>query len=162
MNPEMLPLRDIHLPAPVGWWPPAPGWWIMAACIVAIAILLFVLRRRRRVPARPDPVALARRDLAALREDYARHGDPRRLAGELSVLMRRTLLSSSPRAEVAGVTGRAWLERLDARAGEPLFTCGPGQALLDAPYRPAADVDVPGLLAACARAIDGPSREAGT
>jgi hypothetical protein len=162
MNPESLPLRDIHPPAPVGWWPPAPGWWLVAACIVAVAVLLFVLRRRRRVPAEPDPVALARRDLAALREDYERHGDPRRLAGELSVLMRRTELSSSPRAEVAGVTGRAWLERLDARAGEPLFTRGPGRALADAPYRPTAEVDAPGLLAACARAIEGTTREAGT
>ncbi|HVS24646.1 MAG TPA: DUF4381 family protein, partial [Gammaproteobacteria bacterium] len=26
-----LPLRDIHLPGLISWWPPAPGWWIAAA-----------------------------------------------------------------------------------------------------------------------------------
>jgi hypothetical protein len=31
--------------------------------------------------------------------------------------------------------------------------------LIDAPYRPVADFDVPGLLAACQRAIDGPPGE---
>jgi hypothetical protein len=157
VNPESLPLRDIHLPGPVGWWPPAPGWWLVAALLV-IAVVL-VLRRRSPVNPRPDPVALACRELAELRRDYERHGDASRLAAELSVLLRRTLLASDLREEVAGITGRAWLERLDARAGAPLFTEGPGRVLLDAPYRRGAEIDVPALLAACTRAIEGPSAE---
>ena len=41
MNPEELALRDIHLPAPVGWWPPAPGWWLLAGLMLAVIIWLF-------------------------------------------------------------------------------------------------------------------------
>ena len=32
-----LPLRDIHLPDAVSWWPPAIGWWLLAIIIVALA-----------------------------------------------------------------------------------------------------------------------------
>ena len=39
MNPSIdlsqLPLRDIHLPGPIGWWPPAVGWWLVAALVLA-------------------------------------------------------------------------------------------------------------------------------
>ena len=31
-------LRDIRLPDPVGWWPPAPGWWIFGGLIVAAVV----------------------------------------------------------------------------------------------------------------------------
>ena len=41
MNPAVdvsqLPLRDIHLPAAIGWWPPALGWWLLAALVLAAA-----------------------------------------------------------------------------------------------------------------------------
>lgn len=35
-------LRDIHLPDPVSWWPPAPGWWILA--IIVVTTLFFLSR----------------------------------------------------------------------------------------------------------------------
>ena len=35
MDPEQIPLRDLHLPEAIGWWPLAPGWWL----VIAIALV---------------------------------------------------------------------------------------------------------------------------
>jgi len=51
-DPSSIPLRDIHLPDPIGWWPPAPGWSIVLGLLVlASAGLAFALwhRHRRRL-----------------------------------------------------------------------------------------------------------------
>jgi hypothetical protein len=158
VNPESLPLKDIHLPAPVGWWPPAPGWWLLAAVVAVIAWWLW--RRTRRAPSGPAFRQLAVRELASIRADWEAHGDARRLAAELSVLLRRVALAEGAPRAVAGLTGQDWLAHLDARVGAPLFTDGPGRVLLDAPYRPAAQVDAEGLLAACLRLVEAPARDA--
>ena len=52
MNPDSLPLRDIHLPAPLGWWPLAPGWWIVGALVFALLIagLIWLWKRQNRQP----------------------------------------------------------------------------------------------------------------
>ena len=48
-------LRDIHLPAAPGWWPPAIGWWLLAIVVAgALAWMIWWLaaRWRRFRPAR--------------------------------------------------------------------------------------------------------------
>ena len=43
MDPEQIPLRDLHLPEAIGWWPLAPGWWLLIALgVVLLAYLLFL------------------------------------------------------------------------------------------------------------------------
>ena len=44
MEENALPLKDLHLPAEIGWWPLAPGWWgvIAVLAVVAAAVILWV------------------------------------------------------------------------------------------------------------------------
>ena len=84
--PLDLPLRDIHLPEPVSWWPPAPGWWLLAGLLILLAVgALLVWRWYRRGRLGRS----ARRALERVFVDYRHHGEPQRLLRELSVLLRR-------------------------------------------------------------------------
>ncbi len=158
MDPQAIPLRGLHLPEPVGWWPLAPGWWVLMAILVVTAGLLIRdwLRRRARSAARRK----ALRQLEESRAAYAYHGNPVILGSELSELLRRTMLAYAPRSEVAGLTGDAWLAWLDRDLDEPKFREGAGRSLLELPYRDpetlAGDVDVDGMLAAVRERLQTP------
>jgi hypothetical protein len=137
-DPAQLPLRDIHLPEGVSWWPPAPGWWILAGVLLLAGFGVWRWRRQHaRVRASAAYVAMQR--LHDLRAAYQRHDDPLQLVRELSILLRRMSISASGREESAGLTGEAWLQYLDSRLPEKPFTRGCGRVLIDAPYRQAID-----------------------
>lgn len=140
MDPQQIPIRDLHLPEAIGWWPPAPGWWILAA-LLAVALgwgLLRLAAMRARGRARRHALA----ELDRLLDAYEADGDAARFAAGVSALLRRTMLAYAPRAEVAGLTGEDWLAWLDRDLAVPQFTAGPGRRLVDLPYR-APDADVP-------------------
>lgn len=160
-----LQLRDVHLPEPISWWPPAPGWWLLMLVASFITVIIwkvyqwYKIKRLRR---------LALRELDKFEASYRQHQDSTRLAAELSILLRRFALliakrSSStteqhsspcvrkwlffdshgrryeidgnPCLEVAGLTGEAWLGFLDKDLADPLFSQGPGRVLLTLPFQ---------------------------
>ena len=150
MDPTQIPLRDLHLPEMIGWWPLAPGWWFLIVLVVAgLGYLLYRLFAKwRRNAAR----RIALRELSRIQKEY-RHGvDEISLAIELSELLRRTMLAYAPRNEVAGLTGDSWLRWLDRGLDDKPFSEGSGQDVESLPYRSrdaiADDVDVEGLLKA--------------
>ncbi len=61
-------LRDIHLPEPVTFWPPAPGWWFILLLILIGLVFLYrhaiaaLLQRRK--------LAAVLRELDAALEHY--------------------------------------------------------------------------------------------
>lgn len=67
--------------------------------------------------------------------DFERHGNTVAFSGDLSELLRRTMLAYAPRQEVAGLTGDAWLEWLDQDLDRPRFQGAAGRKLLELPYR---------------------------
>lgn len=158
MDPQAIPLRGLHLPEPVGWWPLAPGWWVlMAMLVIGCAFLVRAwLRRRAHSAARRK----ALRQLEESRSAFAYHGNPVVLGAEVSELLRRAMLAYAPRSEVAGLTGEDWLAWLDRDLETPRFREGAGRSLLELPYRNpetvAADVDVEAMLAAVRERLQTP------
>ena len=133
MSPTDLPLRDLHLPEPIGWWPLAPGWWwLCGATLFLLAGFLFVvlLRRYRKARlghwVRPEFLLLTRR--------YQRDDDALALLQSISALLRRACISLYPREQVAGLTRERWLALLDKVGQTTRFSEGPGQLLADGPY----------------------------
>ncbi|MDX1481441.1 MAG: DUF4381 domain-containing protein [Woeseiaceae bacterium] len=133
MDPEQIPLRDLHLPPDPGWWPLAPGWWALIALAAGVAGWYAWLALQRWRADRARRIAL--RELGWIARQYEQKGDAVHLAQELSELLRRALLAYAPRAVVAGLTGERWLAWLDRGLQEPVFTSGPGRSIATLPYR---------------------------
>jgi hypothetical protein len=133
MNPENLPLRDLHLPEPIGWWPFALGWWFLLA--VAAAGFGWLLWRAWRRWRRAAVRRIALKELSRLATSYQQDGNTLLLARQLSALTRRTMLAYAPRLDIAGLTGEAWLAWLDRGLQSPVFVAGPGRDLESLPYR---------------------------
>jgi len=157
MNPDELLLRDIHLPEPISWWPPAMGWWII---VVALAgtIAVIVWWRRRQIAIRNAPTTIARIELEQLRATWTEHGDTQRLVTDVSTWLRRAGMSLSSRHRAAGLTGEQWRKCLDDIAGEPIFNAANDRLNTEVPYRAGNPdnnpVDGEHLLAQCDHWLD--------
>ena len=130
MQPTQLPLKDIHLPEAIGWWPPAIGWWLLAVLIVLLIVFLYWLYKRL---TRKTAIKTAKKNLSIIKENPAL--DNNQKLSDLSMLVRRVAISVSPRAEVASLTGQQWLAFLDKSVKGAPFSEGCGQLLTEAPYR---------------------------
>ena len=133
MGPEQIPLRDLHLPEAIGWWPPAPGWWLLL--VLLLLGLIFALRRVLAVRARGAARRQALKELDGLTLEFEQNRDAVAFAGGLSALLRRTMLAYAPRPDVAGLTGEDWLAWLDRDFDQPRFQTAAGRKLLELPYR---------------------------
>lgn len=158
MDPEQLPLRELHLPEAIGWWPLAPGWWVLIAlAMLGLGYLLYqaLLKWRWNAARR-----MALRELARVQGEYESGLDAVTLATELSELLRRTMLAYARRDEVAGLTGKRWLQWLDCGLDNQPFSNGSGQILESLPYqnrdRIDDDVDVDGLIRAVQQRLRAP------
>lgn len=161
MNPADLPLRDLHLPADVGWWPLAPGWWVLLA--LAASGLCFLAYRAWRRWRHNRARRFALRQLDRIAREFAGNNDLPWLGKQLSELLRRGLLAYAPRDEVAGLTGERWLQWLDRGLESPLFVAGPGKAINELPYRAPdavqSDTDAQALLDAVRQRLRTPLPE---
>lgn len=141
MDPQQIPLRDLHLPEAISWWPLAPGWWVVIA--IALIGLGLLLRAWLRLRARGAARRYALGQLNEIVQQYEEHKNPVTFGTEISALLRRTMLAYAPRLDVAGLTGEAWLQWLDQDLAKPVFSSGPGRQIIELPYcRPESDIAV--------------------
>ena len=136
MNPTIdvsqLPLRDIHLPGSIGWWPPAIGWWLLMA-LMLVGLALYAVHYYR---ARHKRAAL--KAMTRVRAALEQGAEPVACLQFLSTILRRFAMTSVARAagepDVAGLIGERWLSYLDGRWARTDFSAGLGKRLLVAPY----------------------------
>lgn len=146
-DPAQLPLKDIHLPDPVTWWPLAAGWWLLALLLVLTAagawwwLRASAPRRRSRRLRR-----IARVEFQKLEAEYRSSEDPARLLQDLSILLRRVALSFSPRGAVAGLCGDDWIRWLKSTDSGRALDARSIVLLTSGPYMRDPDVDVQHVL----------------
>ena len=92
MDPSELPLRDLHLPEAVSWWPLALGWWFVLA--VATGLLIWILRRAYDKWRANAPRRFAVRELGNIENDFLQHGNAVLMAQKVSELLRRSMLGN--------------------------------------------------------------------
>lgn len=147
-----LPLRDIHLPEPIGWWPPALGWWLLLILIPTLIIASWWLYKRI---TRRTAVKTARKLLRQIRRDT--QSDDIDKLRQLSALLRRVAISVAPRRDCAGLTGEDWLRYLDRSVKGSPFSEGVGRCLVNAHYRKTVDeaIDMSAMLELCEQWLKG-------
>lgn len=143
VNPE-LPLRDIHLPDPVNWWPLAIGWWLVLALLVLLPIIIWTIAKFR---ARRQLRKQALAELTNIETHFDQHQNKQQLVTEVSVLLRRICISRYPRSDVAGLTGEAWTSFLNSQASS--FDSETSQALIRGPFQKQSDINSQGVISAC-------------
>lgn len=143
-DPSQLPLRDIHLPGEIAWWPLAFGWWILVAAllgILAVAGIRYWRGRRHRA---------ARRSLNSLLAELSAGAEPSGCAQRASIVLRRFAMTVAGEApNVAGMTGSRWADYLSAHAGDADFAHAEGSTLLELPYAAPERVSVEQAMALC-------------
>ena len=145
---EQLPLQDIHLPSAISWWPPAIGWWILLLVALLACVAAYYWYKKL---TRKTPVKSARALLLNIKQ--ADNADELDTLKQLSAFVRRVSISVNPRADVASLTGKQWLNYLDQSVEGTPFSTGVGQYLSDAQYRKNApeDLDIEQLIELCER-----------
>lgn len=128
-----LPLRDIHLPDSISWWPLAPGWWIVLGMVMLLILLIDIIDKKY---FKPNLKRQALKALKNIEESFHVHDDATQCVSELSALLRRVVISQNLPIKMAGLTGQSWLELLDQQLGKSEFSQGVGQLLLTGPYQP--------------------------
>ncbi|MEK9648595.1 MAG: DUF4381 domain-containing protein [Gammaproteobacteria bacterium] len=144
-------LRDIHLPEPMTFWPPAPGWWFVLLLILIGLVFLYrhaiaALLQRRKLAAvlRELDAALDHYNETAAFENTQNQAGLDYLAA-VNILLKRVVLVLYPDSNATHLTGRPWLEFLDTEGGTNAFTTGEGAILADGIYRKEFDADAAAL-----------------
>jgi len=125
-------LQEMAEPAPVGWWPPAPGWWVVAA--IVLSIVIYVCSRLIQRIRGSDKSLLAIRQLQLHHRDWQTRGSTDEQSAVYLMHANRTLrqwaIALHGRTAVARLTGAQWTGylvqvsgfKLSARSEHALLT----------------------------------------
>jgi hypothetical protein len=134
-------LEPLITPAPISWWPPAPGWWLLAALLpVLVWGLVRLLQRLPRkqtkesAAAELDPLRQAAlHELEQLSKPY-NGSEAGPWLQQLNALLKRLCRERYPQNHSHTLSSRAWLAFLDSRC--PAAGLTRWMILVEGAYRP--------------------------
>jgi len=144
-----IPLRDIHLPDAVSWWPPAIGWWLLVIIITLLAYGIYKFIQIKKQQQKTAYRKIALKELSQIKIKFANQPASIECLRAISHLLRRIALSYLPREKVASLTGTQWVSQLNHLAQEASFTNNHTELLVHGPYKQHFDFDQKELFSSC-------------
>lgn len=136
-------LRDIHLPDPIGWWPPAIGWVLLGVFTLLVLLGLVGLLVRYVIHNRAKRQAL--RLLKTYQDAYLKQPNAPLTSSRISELLKRVALVYYPREKTASLSGEAWITFLNDTSKQLDFR-SVSVLLIDCPYQPSSTHDLSPLF----------------
>ena len=109
-------LADIHLPEPIGFWPPAPGWWVLLILLLIVAFVCYsrylTTWKQKRIcnfalRELDKCVAEFRRASVVLNDD--KDSAKLNFVNEVNAVLRRVALKHFPQDLPASLGGDHWI-----------------------------------------------------
>lgn len=107
-NASLANLRDIAVPEPPPFWPPAFGVWVLVIVVSVAVIALAIIVRRRW-----QDNAYRRAGLSLLKQSQN--------VRDVNIVLKRVALAVFPRSEVASLYGDEWTAFLDGNCRQTTF-----------------------------------------
>jgi hypothetical protein len=104
-------LRDIRMPAPIGWWPLAPGWYLFILIVVLLGVGLTIVSFRNYPFWRVKRQALG--ILSQYEDQYLLDQNSQEACATVSELLKKVALAYYPRELVASLYKGDWLTFLN-------------------------------------------------
>lgn len=148
-----LPLKDIHLPDAISWWPLAIGWWLLLGSVLCLIAFVYLIVRYNKKPCLKKTAII---ELTRIQSAFEQSENSVQCVSDLSLMLRKIVISKKDFPKnLAGLTGISWLQFLDKKLEEPEFSLGPGQILLSGPYqRQIGKEDAVQLIKLCRKWVD--------
>ncbi|WP_067869179.1 DUF4381 domain-containing protein [Neptuniibacter marinus] len=115
MDYSQIPLRDMHTPDMISWWPLAYGWWLLIISLIIIVVFCGCYLRKKL----SDPRRYALEELKLLEQNFLQDQDGKRLVMQSNALLKRLALSLYPREQVAPLSGARWCHFLQETGAAP-------------------------------------------
>jgi len=139
-------LEPLIAPAPISWWPPAPGWWLLAVLLPLLLWATFKLLKRlprkaagQTAEATLDPLRQAAlNELERLSKPYDGI-DAGPWLQQLNAILKRLCRERYPQSHSHILSSRAWLAFLDSRC--PAAGLTRWMILVEGAYRPHCSLD---------------------
>jgi len=157
MNPlptQNIPLRDIHLPDAISWWPLAIGWWLLPIIIVLCGFGIYQYLKYQKQTRKRAYRKMAVRELQTIKSQFKNTENSIELIRAISALLRRIALSYLPREKIASLTGEQWIKQLNQLSAQNIFTKEVGILLEKAPYMKHSEFKTDELMRSCEQWIN--------